>query len=113
MKSGNWKIVPALSALALATMFAPYAHAGCGLYSPVPHAASWQPQIGSPRLVLAALTIDDDAATQADPASSEPGKSIGSPKAVMESRTAPRLMPATLSGTVTAPRSMSPACVLP
>ncbi len=45
MKSGNWKIVPALSALALATMFAPYAHAGCGLYHPVPHAASWQPQI--------------------------------------------------------------------
>jgi hypothetical protein len=63
MKSGNWKIMPTLSALALATMFAPYAHAGCGLYSPVPHAASWRPRIASPRLVLAALTIDDDAAT--------------------------------------------------
>jgi hypothetical protein len=64
MKSGNWKIVPALSALVLATMFAPYAHAGCGLYSPVAHAASWQqPQIASPRLVLAALAIDDDDAT--------------------------------------------------
>jgi hypothetical protein len=67
MKSGNWKIVPALSALVLATMFAPYAHAGCGLYSPVPHAASWQPQIASPRLVLAALAIDDDAATPPGP----------------------------------------------
>jgi hypothetical protein len=63
MKSGNWKIVPALSGLALATMFAPYAHAGCGLYSPLPHHASWQRQIASPRLVLAALIIDDDAAT--------------------------------------------------
>jgi hypothetical protein len=67
MRSGNWKIVPALSALVLATMFAPAAHAGCGLYSPVPHAASWQPQIASPRLVLAALTIDDEAATPHGP----------------------------------------------
>ncbi len=63
MKSGNWKIVPALSALALATVFAPHAHAGCGLYHPVPHVSSWQPQIALPRLVLAALPIDDDAAT--------------------------------------------------
>jgi hypothetical protein len=67
MKSGNWKIVPALSVLVLATMFAPYAHAGCGLYSPAPHAASWQPQITSPRLVLAALAIDDDAAKPHEP----------------------------------------------
>jgi hypothetical protein len=67
MKSGNWKIVPALSAMALATMFAPAAHAGCGLYTPVAHAASWQPQIGSPRLVLAALTLDDDADTPRKP----------------------------------------------
>jgi len=67
MRSGNWKIVPALSALVLATMFAPAAHAGCGLYSPVPHAASWQPQIVSPRLVLAALAIDDEAATPHGP----------------------------------------------
>src|ERR1700722_17612516 len=67
MKSGNWKIVPALSALALATMFAPYAHAGCGLYRPVPHAASWQPQIASPRLVLAAFIIDDDGAASHGP----------------------------------------------
>jgi hypothetical protein len=63
MRSGNWKIVPALSALVLATVIAPAAHAGCGLYSPAPHPASWQPQIASPRLVLAALIIDDDAAT--------------------------------------------------
>jgi hypothetical protein len=67
MKSGNWKIVPALSALALATMFAPYAHAGCGLYSPVPHAASWQPQTTSPRLIRAALAIDDDVANPHGP----------------------------------------------
>jgi hypothetical protein len=67
MKSGNWKIMPTLSALALATMFAPYARAGCGLYSPVPHAASWQPQIASPRLVRAALAIDDDGATPHGP----------------------------------------------
>jgi hypothetical protein len=59
MKSVIWKVVPALSALVLAAMVAPAAHAGCGLYSPVPHAASWQPQIASPRLVLAAL--DDEA----------------------------------------------------
>ena len=45
MRSGNWKIVPVLSALVLATMVVPYAHAGCGLYSPVAHAASLQLQI--------------------------------------------------------------------
>jgi hypothetical protein len=67
MKSGDWKIVPALSALALATMFAPYAHAGCGLYSPAPHPASWQPQIASPRLALAAFAIDDEAVTPHGP----------------------------------------------
>jgi hypothetical protein len=63
MKSGNWKIVPALSVLVVATMAGPYAHAGCGLYSPALHGTSWQPQIASPRLVLAAFIIDDDAAT--------------------------------------------------
>ena len=67
MKSGNWNIVPALSALVLAAMFAPAAHAGCGLYTPVRHPASWQPQIGSPRLVLAALAIDDEAAPPHEP----------------------------------------------
>jgi hypothetical protein len=67
MKSGNWKVVPALSALVFAAMVAPAAHAGCGLYTPVPHAASWQPQIASPRLVLAALTIDDEAAAPHGP----------------------------------------------
>ena len=60
MRSGNWKIVPVLSALALATMVAPYAHAGCGLYSPVRHAASWQPGNAMPRLVSAAFIIGDD-----------------------------------------------------
>ena len=52
MKSGNWKIVPVLSALALATMFAPYAHAGCGLYSPVPHAR----QLAAPDRLAATCT---------------------------------------------------------
>jgi hypothetical protein len=60
MTSGNWKVVPALSVLAIAAMVAPAAHAGCGLYTPLPHPASWQPQIASPRLVLAAF--DDEAA---------------------------------------------------
>jgi hypothetical protein len=67
MKSGNWNIVPALSALLLATVFAPAAHAGCGLYTPVKHPASWQPQIASPRLVLAALAVDEEAATPHEP----------------------------------------------
>src|SRR5271156_6681760 len=67
MKSGNWKIMSTVSALALATMFAPYAHAGCGLYTPVRHPASWQPQIASPRLVLAALAIDEEASTPSAP----------------------------------------------
>ena len=67
MKSGNWNSVPVLSALALATMFVPSAHAGCGLYTPVPHTASWRPQIATPRLVLSALSIDDEAATSHGP----------------------------------------------
>jgi hypothetical protein len=67
MKSGNWNIVPALSALVLATMFAPAAHAGCGLYTPVRHPASWQPKIASPRLVLAGLAIDEEAAPPQEP----------------------------------------------
>ncbi len=67
MRSGNWKIVPVLSALALATTVVPYAHAGCGLYSPVPHAASLQLHIASPRLVSAALAIDDDDAAKFEP----------------------------------------------
>jgi hypothetical protein len=67
MRSGNWKIVPVLSGLVLATIVVPYAHAGCGLYRPVPHAASWQFQTASPRLVLAALIIDDDDAATKEP----------------------------------------------
>jgi hypothetical protein len=65
MTSGNWKVVPALTVLALAAMVAPAAHAGCGLYTPPPHPASWQPQIASPRLVLAAF--DDEAAAPHGP----------------------------------------------
>jgi hypothetical protein len=65
MTSGNWKAVPVLTVLALAAMVAPAAHAGCGLYTPLPHPASWQPQIASPRLVLAAF--DDEAAAPHGP----------------------------------------------
>jgi hypothetical protein len=60
MRSANWKIVSALSALVLGAMVAPAAYAGCGLYRPVPHAANWQPTLASPRVVLAALAIDDE-----------------------------------------------------
>jgi len=67
MRSGSWKIVPVLSGLALATIVGPYAHAGCGQYSPAPHGASWQPQIGSARLLPAAFIIDDDAASRYEP----------------------------------------------
>ncbi|MFY9745690.1 MAG: hypothetical protein WAK25_05360, partial [Acidobacteriaceae bacterium] len=67
MRSGNWKIVPVLSGLVLAPMVGPYAHAGCGLYSPAPHAASWQFQSASPLLVPAAFIIDDDDATAKEP----------------------------------------------
>jgi hypothetical protein len=66
MRSGIWRIVPVLSGLVLATMVVPYAHAGCGLYSPLPHHTSWQPQIALPRLVPAALIIDDDPANTPD-----------------------------------------------
>ena len=54
-------ISASMAGLVLATMFVPCAHAGCGLYTPPgSHPASWQPQIGSPRLVRAALIAGDD-----------------------------------------------------
>lgn len=63
MKGTRFLAIPALIAgLALATMFSPRAHAGCGFYTPLPHHASWQPQIAAPRLLRAALIINDDAA---------------------------------------------------
>lgn len=67
MRTVSLKIVPVLSTLVLATIVVPYAHAGCGLYSPVAHAASLQFQIASPRLLLAALTTDDDDAATKEP----------------------------------------------
>ncbi|MGC2479660.1 MAG: hypothetical protein WA423_07570 [Candidatus Sulfotelmatobacter sp.] len=67
MRTVNLKIVPVLSTLVLATIVVPYAHAGCGLYSPVAHAASLHFQIASPRLLLAALTTDDDDAATKEP----------------------------------------------
>ncbi|MGA9464634.1 MAG: hypothetical protein WBV28_17735 [Terracidiphilus sp.] len=67
MRTVSLKIVPVLSTLVLATIVVPYAHAGCGLYSPVAHAASLHFQIASPRLLLAALTTDDDDAATKEP----------------------------------------------
>jgi len=67
MRSGNCKIVLVLSGLALATIVVPYAHAGCGLYSPVRHAASWQPGIAMPRLVSAAFIINRDGDERSEP----------------------------------------------
>jgi hypothetical protein len=68
MKSTRFLAMSAsIAGLALATMFVPYAHAGCGLYSPLPHGASWQPQIAAPRLIQAAPVIDDGDATKAEP----------------------------------------------
>ena len=67
MRTVNLKIVPVLSTLVLATIVVPYAHAGCGLYSPVAHAASLHFHIASPRLLLAALTTDDDDAATKEP----------------------------------------------
>ena len=67
MRSGNWKIVSVLCALVLAITVAPYAHAGCGLYSPVRHAASWQPGITMPRLVSAAFIINRDGDERSEP----------------------------------------------
>jgi hypothetical protein len=60
MRSGNRKIVLVLSGLVLAIVVAPFAHAGCGLYSPVRHAASWQPGMAMPRLVSAAFILNRD-----------------------------------------------------
>ena len=67
MRSGNCKIVLVLSGLALATIVVPYAHAGCGLYSPVRHAASSQPGIAMPRLVSAAFIINRDGDERSEP----------------------------------------------
>ncbi len=66
MRSGSWKIVPALSVLALATMVVPYAYAGCGLYSPVAHGANGLPQIGAPQLEPSHYG-DDEGGIKSDP----------------------------------------------
>ena len=62
MKAVIMKIVPVLSALALATVVVPYAHAGCGQYRPASFNASSQHQFGSPYL-LRALFLGEDEAT--------------------------------------------------
>jgi len=59
MKPVMMKIVPVLSALAFLTVVVPYAHAGCGQYSPASFNSSSQHQ--SPYLMLASFPGDEDA----------------------------------------------------
>jgi hypothetical protein len=66
MKAVTMKIVPVLSALALATVVVPYAHAGCGQYRPASFNASSQHQFGSPYLLRASFLGEDE------PAAAEP-----------------------------------------
>jgi hypothetical protein len=67
MKLENWKIVPVLSVLALATIVTPYAHAGCGLYTPVQKDGNYQPQIAVPEPEQADAAIDGDDAGKYQP----------------------------------------------
>jgi hypothetical protein len=66
MRSGNLRIVPVLGALALATIVAPYAHAGCGQYRPASFNTSSQHRFGSPYLLRASFNGEDEGG-QADP----------------------------------------------
>ena len=59
MKAVLMKIVPVLSALAFFTVLVPYAHAGCGQYSPASFIPGSHQQ--SPYLVLASYPGDDEA----------------------------------------------------
>lgn len=61
MRLGNMRIVPVLGVLALATMVAPYAHAGCGMYHPASFDTSSQRQFGSVHLLRVALNGQDEA----------------------------------------------------
>ena len=66
MRSETMKIVPVLSALALAAVVVPYAHAGCGQYRPASFNASSQHRFGSPYLLRASFLGEDE------PAAAEP-----------------------------------------
>jgi hypothetical protein len=66
MKAVIMKMLPALSALALATVVVPYAHAGCGQYRPASFNAGAQYQFGSPYLLRASL-LDEDETAAAEP----------------------------------------------
>jgi hypothetical protein len=59
MKALIMKIVPALSALALATVVVPCAYAGCGQYRPA--SFNSQPRFGSPFLLLESFHGEDEA----------------------------------------------------
>jgi hypothetical protein len=56
-----------LSALALATVVVPYAHAGCGQYRPASFNVSWQHQFGSAYFLRTAFNDDDNDAAKAEP----------------------------------------------
>ena len=62
MRIGNLKVVSAFSALAFAIMAAPYAHAGCGMYSPTSFHISSTLPFGPHRLIRAAFNVDDGGA---------------------------------------------------
>ena len=65
MKAVILKFVPVLSTLAFLTVVVPYAHAGCGQYSPVSFNTSSQHQ--SPYLLRASFPGDDDEANRGGP----------------------------------------------
>jgi len=67
MKSLTMKIVPVLSALALATVFVPNAHAGCGQYQPTSFNRNAQHRFGSPYLLESSLNSDDDDRAKSEP----------------------------------------------
>ena len=58
------KLTLALTIFDFGAICVPGAYAGCGLYGgPAPHHMSWHLQTGSPRLLHAALSSDEDPAT--------------------------------------------------
>lgn len=60
MNTASKTLICAFAGLASVFLLGADAHAGCGLYTPVPHHTSWQPQLNSPRLLPAAFIIDVD-----------------------------------------------------
>jgi hypothetical protein len=57
----SFTVTASLSLLALASVFAPYAHAGCGMYTPVQVENMYQSTIDLQQFEASALALDDDA----------------------------------------------------